>query len=45
MGGMMRIFGKFYEFKFAPAEIGNIPVNEPFALANGHLELLNYLTE
>lgn len=44
-GGTMRIFGEYDEFKFAPAEIGNIPVVGATALANGRVELLNYLKE
>ena len=41
----MRIFGDYDEFKFAPAEIGNIPIIPATALANGRIELLNYLKE
>ena len=44
-GGTMRIFGDYDEFKFAPAEIGNIPIIPATALANGRIELLNYLKE
>lgn len=44
-GGTMRIFGKYDEFQFAPSEIGNIPIIKAAALANGRLEMLNYLKE
>ena len=44
-GGTMRIVGEYNEFDFAPAEIGNIPILPAPALANGRIELLNYLTE
>ncbi len=44
-GGTLRIFGDYDEFKFAPAEIGNLPIIKPQALANGRVELLNYLKE
>jgi RHH-type proline utilization regulon transcriptional repressor/proline dehydrogenase/delta 1-pyrroline-5-carboxylate dehydrogenase len=44
-GGTLRIFGDYDEFKFSPTEIGNIPIIQPSALANGRIELLNYLKE
>ncbi len=44
-GGTMRIVGEYNEFDFAPAEIGNIPILPAPALANGRIELLNYLKE
>ena len=44
-GGTMRIYGDFDEQKFAPSEIGNIPIISAPVLANGRVELLNYLKE
>ena len=44
-GGTLRIRGDFDENQFAPKEIGNIPMIEGSALANGRVELLNYLKE
>ncbi len=44
-GGTMRIKGDFDERKYAPQEIGNIPLLESPVLANGRIELLNYLKE
>jgi len=44
-GGTMRIKGDFDERKYAPPEIGNIPLLESPVLANGRIELLNYLKE
>jgi RHH-type transcriptional regulator, proline utilization regulon repressor / proline dehydrogenase / delta 1-pyrroline-5-carboxylate dehydrogenase len=44
-GGTMRIFGEYDEQQFAPAKIGNIPILPPKVLANGRIELLNYLKE
>ena len=44
-GGTMRIFGDFDSQTFAPAEIGNIPIVDSTVLANGRIELLNYLKE
>jgi RHH-type proline utilization regulon transcriptional repressor/proline dehydrogenase/delta 1-pyrroline-5-carboxylate dehydrogenase len=44
-GGTLRFFGDYDEFKFAPSEIGNLPIIKPQALANGRIELLNYLKE
>jgi RHH-type proline utilization regulon transcriptional repressor/proline dehydrogenase/delta 1-pyrroline-5-carboxylate dehydrogenase len=44
-GGTLRIVGEFDEHQFAPAEIGNIPIIDACVLANGRIELLNYLKE
>ena len=44
-GGTLRIFGDYDVFKYSPAEIGNLPIIAPSALANGRIELLNYLKE
>ncbi len=44
-GGTIRIFGDYEALKYAPAEIGNLPIIAPIALANGRIELLNYLKE
>ena len=44
-GGTLRIFGAYDAFEYSPAEIGNLPIVAPAALANGRIELLNYLKE
>lgn len=44
-GGTLRILGDYDEHQYAPAEIGNLPIIEPHSLANGRIELLNYLKE
>ncbi len=44
-GGTLRILGEFDEQQFAPAEIGNIPIIDSHVLANGRIELLNYMKE
>ena len=44
-GGTMRIFGEYDENQFAPGKIGNIPIIPSHVLANGRVELLNYLKE
>ncbi len=44
-GGTIRIFGEYDEQMFAPAEIGNLPIIPHTVLANGRIELLNYLKE
>ena len=44
-GGSLRVFGEYDRFEFSPAEIGNLPIIGPDTLANGRIELLNYLKE
>ncbi|MFT5300841.1 MAG: RHH-type proline utilization regulon transcriptional repressor/proline dehydrogenase [Mariniblastus sp.] len=44
-GGTMRIFGAYDATQFSPSEIGNLPILRPSAMANGRVELLNYLRE
>ena len=44
-GGTLRILGDYDIHQFAPKEIGNIPIIRPQVLANGRIELLNYLRE
>ena len=44
-GGSMRIIGRYNPADIAPKQIGNIPVVRPDVLANGRIELLNYLKE
>jgi RHH-type proline utilization regulon transcriptional repressor/proline dehydrogenase/delta 1-pyrroline-5-carboxylate dehydrogenase len=44
-GGTLRIVGKYDRQLFAPSRIGNIPIIRPDVLANGRVELLNYLRE
>lgn len=44
-GGTIRIGGDYDVQVFAPAEIGNLPILPSSALANGRIELLNYLKE
>ena len=44
-GGTMRLLGECDPTSLAPEKIGNIPVVRPNVLANGRIELLNYLKE
>lgn len=44
-GSSLRIFGAYDKDSFAPSKIGNIPIFESNALANGRIELLKYLRE
>ncbi|MEL7500277.1 MAG: bifunctional proline dehydrogenase/L-glutamate gamma-semialdehyde dehydrogenase [Planctomycetota bacterium] len=44
-GGTLRCFGVIDRNQFAPAVIGNLPIIENQPLANGRIELLNYLKE
>ncbi|MEM9942627.1 MAG: bifunctional proline dehydrogenase/L-glutamate gamma-semialdehyde dehydrogenase [Planctomycetota bacterium] len=44
-GGTVRIFGDFDRNQYSPSEIGNIPILSASVLANGRIELLNYLKE
>jgi RHH-type proline utilization regulon transcriptional repressor/proline dehydrogenase/delta 1-pyrroline-5-carboxylate dehydrogenase len=44
-GGTLRILDHYEPQVFAPAVIGNLPIVNPAAFANGRLELLNYLRE
>lgn len=43
--GSMRILGEYDPNVFSPVEIGNIPIIQPNAFANGRIELLTYLRE
>ena len=45
LGGTLRMFGNFDRKLFAPSVIGNLPILENSVLANGRIELLNYLKE
>ena len=44
-GGTLRIVGAYDPHCFAPAVIGNIPIVRSEVLANGRIELTNYLRE
>ena len=44
-GGSIRVVGSFETETLAPANIGNIPILRNPVLANGRIELLNYLRE
>ena len=44
-GGTLRIIGDYDPECYAPAVIGNIPIVRPEVLANGRIELTNYLRE
>ena len=44
-GGTMRIWGDYDVARFAPSEIGNIPIVRPQVIANGRVEFLNYVRE
>ena len=43
--GTLRIMGEYAATTFAPSVIGNIPIVRSHVLANGRVELLNYLRE
>jgi RHH-type proline utilization regulon transcriptional repressor/proline dehydrogenase/delta 1-pyrroline-5-carboxylate dehydrogenase len=44
-GGTLRILGDYDPQVYSPSVIGNVPIVSPQVLANGRLELLNYLKE
>ena len=44
-GGTLRFFGNCDRMQFSPASIGNLPILSSSCLANGRIELLNYLKE
>ena len=44
-GGTLRFFGACDRSQFSPSAIGNLPILNSTALANGRIELLNYLKE
>ena len=44
-GGSLRILGEYDRQLLTPARIGNLPLVRPAVLANGRIELLNYLRE
>lgn len=44
-GGTLRFFGDCDRTQFSPASIGNLPILSSSCLANGRIELLNYLKE
>ena len=44
-GGSIRVVGSYDANSIAPERIGNIPVVDSQVLANGRIELLNYLKE
>lgn len=44
-GGTLRFFGACDRAQFSPSAIGNLPIVNASSLANGRIELLNYLKE
>ena len=44
-GGTIRVLDEYDPASLAPKKIGNIPIVNPEILANGRIELLNYLKE
>jgi len=44
-GGSIRMIGSYDADIMAPAKIGNVPLVRSEVLANGRIELLNYLRE
>jgi RHH-type proline utilization regulon transcriptional repressor/proline dehydrogenase/delta 1-pyrroline-5-carboxylate dehydrogenase len=44
-GGTLRFFGACERSQFSPSAIGNLPILNSVSLANGRIELLNYLKE
>ena len=44
-GGTLRFYGGCDRSQFSPSSIGNLPILNSSSLANGRIELLNYLKE